>query len=70
MKGNCKECEYYREMDAYCHGLEKLSDITDPICLAKIIAMLINDTNSLLGEYLGNEEDERESSDWWKYTED
>jgi hypothetical protein len=55
ISGNCLKCDFYRDNECKKAGTI-LSQITDPVCLAKLQVILLQDIASMLEEHLYGEE--------------
>jgi hypothetical protein len=56
VKGNCLTCDFFRDNECRKAGT-MLSQITDPICLAKLNVILLQDIASMLEEHIYGDED-------------
>ena len=56
MKGDCLHCDFFRDNECKKAGT-MLSQVTDPICLAKLNVILLQDIASMLEDHIYGEED-------------
>ena len=57
LDGNCLKCDFFREKQCTKAGMY-LSQVTDPLCLAKLQVILLQDLVGLMTEYLYEDEEE------------
>lgn len=57
MNGECWKCDFYRENECRKAG-SMLSQMTDPLCLAKLQVILLQDIACMLEEHFYGEEED------------
>ena len=56
MNGKCWECDFFRDNECRKAG-SMLSQMNDPLCLAKLRVILLQDIASMLEEHLYDDEE-------------
>ncbi len=53
--GDCLRCDFYRDNECKKAGT-MLSQVTDPICLAKLNVILLQDLTNMMEDFIYGEE--------------